>query len=115
MAREKAGAVIVSADSLLLQQQSQVAELALKYRLPTVSGRHRQVEAGFLMSLGPNDADTFRRAASYEDKIPKGAKPGDMPVEQPMKYELFVNAKTARALGITIAQSLLLRAEEVIE
>ena len=115
MAREKAGAVIVSADEFFIQQRRQVAELAAKYRLPTVSGRRGQVEAGFLMSYGPNDADLYRRAATYVDKIFKGAKPGDLPVEQPTKFELFINGKTAKALGLTIPQSLLISTDKVIE
>jgi putative ABC transport system substrate-binding protein len=115
MAREKAGAVIVSADTLFIQQRRQVAELAAKYRLPSVSGRRVQVEAGYLMSYGPNDAASFRRAATYVDKIFKGARPGDLPVEQPTKFEMFINGKTAKALGLTIPQSLLISADKVIE
>ena len=115
MTREKAGAVIVSADGLFVRQQRQVAELAAKYRLPSASGRRVQVEAGYLMSYGPNDVDTFRRAATYVDKIFKGAKPGDLPVEQPRKFEMFINGKTAKALGLKIPQSLLISADKVIE
>jgi putative ABC transport system substrate-binding protein len=115
MAREKVGAVIVTAHSLFLQQRRQIAELAAKYRLPSASARREQVEAGFLMSYGPNDADMFRRAATYVDKIFKGARPGDLPVEQPTKFEMFINGKTAKALGLTIPQSLLIMADKVIE
>lgn len=115
MAREKVGAVIVTAHSLFLQQRRQIAELAAKYRLPSASARREQVEAGFMMSYGPNDADMFRRAAPYVDKIFKGAKPGDLPVEQPTKFEMFINGKTAKDLGLRIPQSLLISADKVIE
>jgi putative ABC transport system substrate-binding protein len=114
MAREKAEAVVVSADLLFVSQQTHVAELAMRYRLPSISGRRSQVEAGLLMSYGPKDADTFRRAAAYVDKILKGAKPSNLPVEQPTEYELSINDKTAKALGLRIPQALLLRADEVI-
>ena len=115
MAREKVGAVIVSGDSLFIQQKRQIAELAAKYRMPSASGRREQVEAGFLMSYGPNDADMFRRAATYVDKIFKGAKPGDLPVEQPTTFELFINGKAAKLLGLKIPQSLLIMADKIIE
>jgi putative ABC transport system substrate-binding protein len=113
MAREKAGAVIVLADSLFIQQRRKVAELAAKYRLPSVGSRRAQVEAGFLMSYGPNDADAFRRAATYVDKIFKGAKPADLPVEQPTRFGMFVSRKTAKALGLTIPPALLISAEVI--
>jgi putative ABC transport system substrate-binding protein len=113
MAREKAGAVIVLADGLFNQQRHQVAELAAKYRLPSVGSRRAQVEAGFLMSYGPNDRDMFRRAATYVDKIFKGTKPADLPVEQPTRFEMYVNRKTAKALGLTIPPALLISAEVI--
>jgi len=111
----KAGAVIVVRDGLFLEQRRQIAELAAKNRLSTVSDNREYVDAGALMSYGPSLADQFRRAAGYVDKILKGAKPGDLPVEQPTKLELVINLKTAKALGLTIPQSLLLRADEVIQ
>jgi putative tryptophan/tyrosine transport system substrate-binding protein len=86
-----------------------------KYRLPSMHGLRPNFEAGTLISYGPNIADVWRRTASFVDKILKGAKLADFPVEQPTKYELLVNLKTARALGLTMPQSLLLRADEVIE
>ena len=115
MTREKAGAVIVARDALFLQQARQIAELAAKNRLPTISGIREYMEAGGLIIYGPNSTDSFRRAATYVDKILKGAKPGDLPVEQPTKFELVVNMKTAKALGITIPQSILISADKVIE
>ena len=115
MAREKAGAVMVERDALFNQQVRQFAELAMKHRLPSIFGIREYVEAGGLMSYGPNNVDGFRRAATYVDKILKGAKPGDLPVEQPTTFELFINRKTAKALGLTIPQSLLISADKVIE
>ena len=115
MARERAGAVIIVIDAFFIQQGRQIADLAAKHRLPSMSGSREYVEAGGLMSYGQNLADNFRRAATYVDKILKGAKPGDLPVEQPTIFELFINRKAAKALGITIPQSLLVRADKVIE
>jgi putative ABC transport system substrate-binding protein len=89
--------------------------LALAARLPTIHGENEYVEADGLMSYGPNFADLFRRAGDFVDKILRGAKPGDLPVEQPTKYELVINLKTAKALGLTIPESFLLRADKVIE
>jgi putative ABC transport system substrate-binding protein len=110
-----AGAVIVVRDGVFLQQRHQIAELAAKNRLSTISDNREYVDAGALMSYGPNLADQFRRAAGYVDKILKGMKPGDLPVEQPTKLEVVINLKTAKALGFTVPQSLLLRADEVIQ
>ena len=115
MAREHAGAVIVAIDAFFIQQGRQIADLAAKHRLPSMSGSREYVEAGGLMSYGQNLADNYRRAATYVDKIFKGAKPGDLPVEQPTTFELFISRKAARALGITIPQSILVRADKVIE
>jgi len=115
MARERAGAVIVAIDAFFIQQGRQIADLAAKHRLPSMSGSREYVEAGGLMSYGQNLADNYRRAATYVDKILKGAKPGDLPVEQPTTFELFVSRKAAKALGITIPQSILVRADRVIE
>ena len=114
MIKNKDGAVIVASDGLFFQQASQIAKLAAKNRLPTISWIREYVEAGGLMSYGSNLAEQYRRAAIYVDKIFKGANPGDLPVEQPTKFEMFINGKTAKALGITIPQSLLISADKVI-
>jgi ABC-type uncharacterized transport system substrate-binding protein len=112
---EQAGAVIVLVDSMLLDHRTRIADLAARRRLPAVYGLSDHVEAGGLMAYGPNRLDIFRRAATYVDKILKGAKPGDLPVEQPTKFALVINLKTAKALGLTIPPSLLQRADQVIE
>jgi putative ABC transport system substrate-binding protein len=113
--QQTAGAVLVALDAFFVQQGRQIAELALKYRMPSVFAVREHVETGGLMSYGPNLSDNYRRAATYVDKILKGAKPGNLPIEQPTKFELIINLKTAKALGITIPQSVLLRADEVIQ
>lgn len=115
MAREHAGAVIVTLDPFLIQQVLQIAEQATKHRLPTIFAFREGAEAGGLLSYGQNQVDIYRRAAGYIDRIFKGARPADLPVEQPTKLELVVNGKTAKALGLTIPQSLLLRSDMVIE
>src|SRR6266508_2114869 len=92
-----------------------VANLALKYRLPTLMDNKEFVEAGGLLSLGPDLVDSYRRSATHVDKILKGTNPGDLPMEQPTKFDLFVNLKTARALGLTIPQEVLLQANHVIQ
>jgi putative ABC transport system substrate-binding protein len=115
MVREKADAVIVGNSSFFGQQQRQIAELALKFRIPSMFAIRSSVEAGGLISYGQNIANDFQRSATYVDKILKGAKPGDLPVEQPVSFELIVNLKTAKALGLTIPQTILVRADEVIE
>jgi putative ABC transport system substrate-binding protein len=115
MSREKAGAVIMENDSVFNQQARQIAEIAMKYRLPSIHGRRDFPEAGGLMSYGPSFDDMFRRAATYVDKIFKGAKPADLPVEQPTLFELIINGKTAKALGLKIPQSLLVMTDKVIE
>jgi putative ABC transport system substrate-binding protein len=115
MARERADAVLVTQDPLFISARNQVVLLAARYRLPAVYGNREYAEVGGLMSYGPNIADQFRRAAVYIDKILKGTKPGDLPVEQPTKFELVLNLKTAKALDLTIPPSLLLRADQIIE
>ena len=99
MVREKAGAIIVMLDPVFVTERGQIAELAAKHRLPSVASFREYVEAGGLMSYGPNLAEHFRRMTMYVDKILKGAKPADLPVEQPTKFELLINRKTAKALG----------------
>ncbi len=112
--KEGTDAIIVLPDVLFLVHRKRLVELAAKHRLPTMHGFRESVEAGGLMAYGPNLSDILRRAASYVDKILKGARPADLPVEQPMRFELVVNLKTAKALGLTIPQSVLIRADEVI-
>ena len=107
--------VVVIPDPMYFSQRQRIAELALKNRLPTVFARRENAEAGGLISYGPSLPDQIRHATSYVDKIFKGAKPADLPVEQPTKFELVINLKTAKALGLTIPQSLLLRADKVIQ
>jgi putative ABC transport system substrate-binding protein len=115
MTRARAGALAVLGSPMLFAERRRLADLAAKNRLPAVYARREWVEAGSLMAYGPNVADLFRRAATYVDKILKGAKPGDLPVEQPQKFELVINLKTAKALGLTIPPSLLGRADEIIQ
>ncbi len=115
MARERANGVVVAQDPVTLDSRRQVVLLAAKNRLPAVYGVREFAEVGGLMSYGPNIADQFRRAATYVDKILKGARPGDLPIEQPTKFALVINLKTAKALGLTIPPSLLQRADQVIE
>jgi len=114
MKKERAGALIVLPDPFFRAQARRIAELAAQHRLPTMFFIGETVEAGGLMSYGPNLAEQYYRAATYVDKILKGAKPGDIPVEQPTKFELVINMKTAKALGLTM-QDLLFRADKVIE
>jgi putative ABC transport system substrate-binding protein len=115
MAKARIEAVVVHSDPVLFSARIQLVELALKHRLPGVYYFSEYVKIGGLMSYGSNLADNWARAAVFVDKILKGAKPGDLPVEQPSIFRLVINIKTAKALGITIPQTVLLRADEVIE
>ena len=115
MVKERAGALLVLVDPMFSFHRTRLADLAVKSRLPAVYTNRQPVEAGGLMSYGPSFSDLWRRAAGYVDKILKGAKPADLPVEQPTKFELVINLKTAKALGLTIPPSLLVRADEVIQ
>jgi putative ABC transport system substrate-binding protein len=115
MSAANIGAFFVSASSLSRSQRKRLAELALKYRLPSMFGIRDNVEAGGLMSYAPNPLDLTRRAATYIDKILKGARPADLPVEQASEFELVLNLKTAKALGLEIPPTLLALADEVIE
>jgi putative ABC transport system substrate-binding protein len=115
LAQEKVGAVIATADPLFNVHTHQIAKSAVRLRLPTISGYLPFAEDGGMMSYGPDFAENFRRAATYVDKILKGANPGDLPIEQVTKVSLMVNLKTAQSLGVTVPQSILLRADGVIQ
>ncbi len=115
MTREHADALVVISNELFFGHHRQLAELTVRHRLPAVFHLREYAEAGGLMAYGPNGLDTLRRAATYVDKILKGAKPADLPVEQPMKFELVINLKTAKALALTIPPMLLFQADEVIQ
>ena len=115
MTRAHAGALAVLGSAIFNSERRRLVDLAAKHRLPTVYTFRDFVDAGGLMSYGSDLSDLFRRAATYVDRILKGTKPGDLPVEQPTKFELVINLKTAKALGLTIPPSLLARADEVVE
>ena len=115
MTSAHAGALLVTGDSIVFQHRRRLAELAATNRLPTMHNIRPFVEAGGLMSYGPSGRDLRRRAAVYVDKILKGAKPADLPIEQPTRFELVINLKTAKALGLTLPQSILIRADQVIQ
>ena len=115
MARERVGALFVVTDPVFVPHRARLVGLAAKSRLPSIFTQRADVEAGGLMSYGPNFADMYRRAATYVDKILRGAKPADLPVEQPTTFELVINLKTAKTLGLTIPRSVLTRADEVIQ
>src|SRR5258705_147825 len=115
MIRARADALTVVPSAMFFGERRRLVDLAAKNRLPAVYPLREFVDAGGLMAYGPDLADLFRRAATYVDKILKGAKPAELPVEQPTKYELVINLKTAKALGLKIPPSLLLRADHVIE
>jgi putative ABC transport system substrate-binding protein len=114
-ARQHAGALLTVEDPLTVGQRTQILDFTAKNRLPAMHGLREFVEVGGLMSYGVSLADLRRRSAGYVDKILKGAKPGDLPIEQPTKFELVINLRTAKALGLTIPPSLLQRADQVIE
>ncbi len=115
MTKERAAALLVLTDSMFVGQRRRVVDLAARSRLPALYSQKEFVDDGGLISYGPSLVDMFRRAATHVDKILRGAKPSDMPIEQPTKFELVINLKTAKALGLTVPQSLLLRADEVIQ
>jgi putative ABC transport system substrate-binding protein len=115
IARSRPDAALVLADSVFIQHARKLAEFALKQRLPTMFGISEFPEAGGLMSYGPDIRDNYRRAARYVDRILKGAKPADLPIEQPSKFELIINLKTAKAIGVDIPKAMLFRADRVIE
>jgi putative ABC transport system substrate-binding protein len=115
MAKDRAEALGVDNDALFWDHRKEIADLALKPRLPTMSDLREHVEAGGLMAYSVNEADLDRRAATYVDRILRGAKPADLPIEQPTKFELVINLKTAKALGLTIPPAVLARADEVIQ
>jgi putative ABC transport system substrate-binding protein len=115
MARDRVGALLVVADAMFNVHEVRLVEFILRGQLPSMHGFREEVEAGGFMSYGPNFAAQFRQAATYVDKILRGAKPADLPVEQPTKFELVINLRTAKALGITLPPTLLAQADEVIE
>ena len=115
MSKERVQGFIVQGDSVLYNYRGQIAEAALKSRLPGIAGQKEFADVGFLLAYGADLPDQWRRAAAYVDKIFKGAKPADLPVEQPIKFELLINLKTAKTLGLVVPPSLLARADEVIE
>jgi len=112
---DRVGALLLFPDGTFYLNRTHIVGLALKYRLPAIFQNREFADGGGLLSYGPSSAGNYRRAATYVDKILKGTKPADLPVEQPTKFELVINLKTARALGLTIPQTLLLRADQVIQ
>jgi putative tryptophan/tyrosine transport system substrate-binding protein len=115
MKRARIDAVILGENTAFIADRRRIADLAVTHRLPMMVAAKEYAEAGGLVSYGTDYPDLFRRAATYVDKILKGAKPGELPIEQPTKFELVINLKTAKALGLTIPQSLMQRADEVIQ
>jgi putative tryptophan/tyrosine transport system substrate-binding protein len=115
MVRDRASAILVAQDPLFFSARGRLTALAAKHRLPAIYGNREYTEAGGLMSYGPNIAQQYRRAATYVDKILKGAKPADLAVEQPTKFELLINLRVAKAIDVTISPSLRLQADHVIE
>ena len=115
ISREHAGGVLVLSTPLFIAGAKRLAELALTHKLPSLYGPRHHVEAGGLMSYSPDRADLYRRGAIYVDKILKGAKPAELPVQQAEKFELVINVKTAKAIGLAIPQSVLARADHIID
>jgi len=115
MTKERVGALLVLSDAMLTSHRTRLADLAARSRLPAAYGVRESVEAGGLMSYGPSFLELFRRSAAYVDKILKGAKPADLPVEQPTKFELVINLKAAKALGLEVPPFLIAQADELIE
>jgi putative ABC transport system substrate-binding protein len=113
--KARAGALLITGNPVISTNLKRIAGLAAKSRLPSIFHFSEFADAGGLVTYGPDRADMYRRAATYVDKILKGAKPGDLPVEQPTKFELVINLKTAKAIGITIPRTVLFRADRVIE
>src|SRR5262249_35285620 len=113
--KEHPGALIATPDNFLFSQRGRVLDFVAKNRLPGIFSSREWVKIGGLMSYGTNIPDLYRRAAAYVAQILQGAKPGDLPIEQPTKFELIINAKTAKALGLIIPQSVLTRADEIIQ
>ena len=115
LTKDRPNAFLVPADTFLVSQRSRIAQFAIENKLPSIYPFREYIEAGGLIAYAPNYPDLFRRAASYVDKILKGAKPGELPIERPNMFELFVNLKTARALGLTVPRKLLAIVDEIIE
>ena len=115
MKKDRAGALTVLPDAMLLGERARIADLAAKHRLPAIYGIPEHMEAGGLMVYAANRLDIFRRAATYVDKILKGAKPADLPIERPIKFEFIINLKAAKQIGLTIPQWTLMKADKVIK
>ena len=115
MVKQRTKALLILGDPVFTSHRKLIADLAVKHRFPTVSGTREYVEAGGLMAYGPHFADMYRRAAYYVDRILKGTNPADLPVEQPTKFELIINLKTAKQIGLTIPPNVLVRANRVIK
>ena len=115
LTRDRAEALMVLSDVMFITERRAIVELAARHRVPAVYPDREFVNAGGLMFYGASLMDMYRRAASYVDRVLRGARPADLPIEQPTKFELVINLKTAKALGLTIPPSLLLRADQVIE
>ncbi len=113
--RERVNALVIVPGPMFFSARETIADIAAKHRVATITGQREYADAGLLMAYGANLAEGFKRAAVYVDKVLKGAKPGDLPIEQPTKFELIINMKTAKALGLTIPPLLLLRADQVIQ